>query len=168
MNRRMVVLWTAWAVLLVLTAVDLAWHYPQLPDRMATHFNASGVPDGWSSRPGFLTATTVTTVILSLLFPGLRLLMHVLPARWINLPRHAYWFAPERAPYTRALVGEWILWLGLMMLATVSGLNHLIMRANLNPPPDLGPWPWVIVGGNLFLTLVLVGFLMARLLRPLR
>jgi hypothetical protein len=168
MSGRMVGLWTGWALVLLLAAADLAWHYPQLPERVATHFNAAGVADGWSSRRSYLTLTIINLAVLSLLFPGLHLLVRILPPRWINLPRRDYWFAPQREHYTRARLGELILWVGLPMLATVSGLNHLALRANLTGTPELGPWPWVIVGANLLLVLTSVLVFMARFSRPPR
>jgi len=53
MNRYLLyaVIWSA----LVLGAVaDLAVHYPRLPEKVATHFNESGRPDGWST-PGVMS-----------------------------------------------------------------------------------------------------------------
>jgi hypothetical protein len=164
----MVALWTGWVVVLLLTAADVAWHYPRLPERLATHFNVAGAPDGWSSRGSFLTVWIVTLAVMGVLFPGLRLLVRILPARFVNVPRRDYWFAAGRDVYTRAAIGELILWLGLLMLATMSGLNHLTLRANLRPAPDLGFWPWMVVGANLVLMLtVVVGFTL-RFARPPR
>lgn len=156
MNRRMVAPWTGWGLVLLLTAMDVAWHFPRLPERLATHFNMTGQADGWSSRGSFLTLWLTMLTGMSLLFAGLRWLVQVIPGEYVNMPRRDYWFAPERAGYTRAAIGELILWLGLLMLATMSGLNHLTMRANLSATPDLGPWPWVMTGANLAVTLVVV------------
>ena len=53
MNRYLLyaVIWSA----LVLGAVaDLAVHYPRLPEKVATHFNESGRPDGWSTRRSYV------------------------------------------------------------------------------------------------------------------
>ena len=164
----MVALWTGWALGLLLTAADVAWHYPRLPERLATHFNVAGAPDGWSSRGSFLTVWIVTVAVMGVLFPGLRLLVRILPARFINVPRRDYWLAPGRDVYTREAIGELILWLGLLMLATMSGLNHLTLRANLSPSPDLGPWPWIIVGLNLVLLGTMVSVFTLRFARPPR
>ena len=156
MSRRIVTLWTGWGLVLLLTAADVAWHFPRLPERLATHFNVTGQADGWSSRSSFLTVWLATLAGMSLLFVGLRWLVHIIPARFVNMPRRDYWFAPEREGYTRAAIGELILGIGMLMLATMSGLNHLTMRTNLSATPSLGLWPWVITGANLALTLVVV------------
>jgi hypothetical protein len=165
MNRRMVALWTGWGLVLLLTGADIAWDYPRLPERLATHFNAAGQADGWSSRGACLTVWLATLAGMCLLFAGLCWLVRVLPARYVNMPRRDYWFAPGREGYTRAVIGELILWLGLLMLATMSGLNHLTMRANLSAAPDLGLWPWVMTGADLGLMLGILLVFMRRFSR---
>jgi hypothetical protein len=40
-------------LLLAALAFDLFGIWPQLPQRLAVHFNAAGTPDGWLSKPGF-------------------------------------------------------------------------------------------------------------------
>ena len=97
---------------------------------------------------------------------AVELLLRHVPARFINVRRRDYWLAPERAGYTRAIIGELILWLGLVMFGTVSALNHIIMQADLNPTPTLGPWPWVIVGMNLLATGSFIGFFVRRFFCP--
>lgn len=41
------------AGLMVLLAVQALYYYPQLPERMASHFGADGRPNGWTTREGF-------------------------------------------------------------------------------------------------------------------
>jgi len=40
------------AGLMVVTVVQHVWYFPQLPDRVATHFGADGQLNDWMSRTG--------------------------------------------------------------------------------------------------------------------
>ncbi len=166
MSSRRLLLVIGWIVVLLAAGADLAWHWPGLPERLATHFNAAGHADGWSSRATFVKMWFVMIAGSGLLFAGLWALMMFLPARWINMPNRDYWLAPGRERYTRGLIGELILWLGIVMLATMSALNHLIMRANTSGSPDLGWWPWLITGGNLLAIGSLLAAFLVRFRKP--
>jgi hypothetical protein len=55
----------------VLYGLQLAVYYPELPDRVASHFDAAGNPDGSMSKAGFLALTLALGVGDCLLFLGL-------------------------------------------------------------------------------------------------
>jgi uncharacterized membrane protein len=165
MNRRLIVILSAWAAVLLWAAADLAYHYPRLPESVAVHFNVSGVPDRWSPKSEFLTTWVVLLLVLAGLFAGLRVLLRFLPAGCINLPRREYWLAPERAAYTRAVVGDLVLALGVVILASISALNHVMLRANLRENPDLGLWPWLIMATTLVVIAPLLVWVTRRFFR---
>jgi uncharacterized membrane protein len=81
------------AVLVLMVALGL-----QLPDPVATHFNASGMPDAFMSRRAMLAlmAGLVAVVPLSIW----------IGASWAaatgnaNIPNAAWWLAPERQAET--------------------------------------------------------------------
>lgn len=100
----------AWALL---TVVTLAL-YPSLPEVLATHFNAAGQPDGWSSRTSF-----------AILYLGLGLLMAVLPSAAaliartepvIGLSRLGGW---RLEPHQGILVSSWGMALANLFLLVV-------------------------------------------------
>lgn len=60
-------------ILLSLMPIVLIWIvWDQLPERIATHFDGNGEPNGWSTKTGFL-------IMAGFLGPGLYLLMLLLP-----------------------------------------------------------------------------------------
>ena len=68
MNRRMqAVTWLMWLVL-PLTACRYWWAWDRLPARMATHFNASGQPNGWMTREAALEFGVGMTVLFLVVF----------------------------------------------------------------------------------------------------
>jgi hypothetical protein len=59
----------------------------QLPERVASHFGLGGHPDGWMGRSFYLGFVGLLPLAFALLFEGVARLVHVLPARLINIPR---------------------------------------------------------------------------------
>lgn len=68
MNRR-IVLWTL--LLLALECGAGVWLWPQLPERVPTHWNTAGVVTGWSSRMTLLIAGPAILAALGVLFAAL-------------------------------------------------------------------------------------------------
>lgn len=98
MNRFLKIAW-AILTLILLGSLFLSWN--ELPDRIATHFDGGGHPNGWSSGTGFLTAwlfTILATNIWPLLFPYLgRWMFEKCDPRFLSLPNKKYWLStPER------------------------------------------------------------------------
>lgn len=160
--NRVVVQLTVWSLLILGAVSDLVWHYPRLPERVASHFDAAGRADGWSSRSEYLTTWLWSLGLVALLIPALQWLMRVVPARYINMPRRNYWLAPEREACTRQAMSQWIFLLGVVLWGTMAFLHHLTLRANLGPEPHLGSWPFVILGANLLALTVLILAMLRR------
>lgn len=152
--------------LLVAGAVDVARYYPQLPQKVASHFDAAGRPNGWSSKPSFVTLYLGVTLAIAVAFLILPWLLPRLPARMVNLPHKDYWLAPDRRAQTCRWLSAWLLWMGSATLAFLVALFHLTVRANLGPRPALGASPlWLLVGFGGF-TLVWCVWVFTRFRRP--
>jgi len=68
MNRRMqIVTWLMWLAL-PLTALRYWWAWDRLPARMATHFNASGQPNGWMTLEAALEFGLGFTLLFLVVF----------------------------------------------------------------------------------------------------
>lgn len=139
------ILLLAMATLLLFAAVELVWLYPQLPERVVTHFGLNGVGGRTAARSTFLTGQIVWLALLGLGFPALRWLVTILPASMINVPHREYWLAPARINYTRAVFGDLLLLLGVINLALLVVTSLLILRANLTPEPRLGAAVWIVL-----------------------
>lgn len=165
MNRTHLLLGLFGLTLLV-AAADVAWLYPQLPEQVATKFGSNGQPVAWSPRGVFLTMHLFSLGFVAVLILGLWLALPWLPASLINLPHRDWWLAPARAAFTRQCLGNFVLALGTLLLAYLTALGDLTMRANLSPPPRLGKALWVVTGFFLAGTLGMVGWLYLRFRRP--
>ncbi len=73
--------------LLLLTFYLATSSYSSLPDRIPTHFNIQGVPDGWGSRNEILIFP-ILSACLCILFTMINVLLAIAkdPRKFINLP----------------------------------------------------------------------------------
>jgi uncharacterized membrane protein len=126
--------------------------FPLLPDRLASHFAASGIPNGWMTKSQFFITYAV------MLLPALAVefwLSHRIankPDAKLRLPNKEYWLAPERRAETFAYFDSFFAWYGCVFLFVVVFAMGLAMRANFDSPPQLptGPIVSVIVGFVLY------------------
>ena len=97
---------------LVLTAmvyaVALVWAGLLLPDRVPSHFDATGHVDDWSSRTSVLVTSAVIGLFVLVGIPALTRALTAGDGTWVNLPQASkeYWFAPERRAEFRARFGD--------------------------------------------------------------
>ncbi len=123
----------------VLIAVGQVLYYtPKLPVRVASHFGGDGVADGWQSPSGFMTFDLLMIGIMAGSFGLLPALMRRFPASMINVPNRDYWLTPERRTETLATLERSMLWIGTLTMVFLILVMHMVIAANLNPPPVLG------------------------------
>jgi uncharacterized membrane protein len=127
-------------------AVALVWAGLLLPDRVPSHFDASGRVDDWSSRTSLLVTFTVIGLVVLVGIPALTRALAAGDGTWINMPQRSkdYWFAPERKEEFRVRFGDDIeaftALTGVLMTA-VLGLTTWVGTTGR----DAVPW-WVFVG----------------------
>jgi uncharacterized membrane protein len=129
-------------VAIVLAAIAQCAHdFPLLPDRLASHFNAAGLPNGWMSKTQFLW------VYALVLIPALAIEFWVSGKiaskrdAQLNLPNKEYWLAPERRAATFAYFESFCAWYGCAFLLVIAFAMGLAMRANFDSPPVLPTAP---------------------------
>lgn len=127
----------------------LAWAMTQLPDRVASHFDAAGRVDGWSSRPGYLAFGLGIGVFV---LAGLPLLTRLLlrgSGAGINVPHKDYWLDPahpeRRAEFARRFTDDMLVFTGATVLL-LTFMHVESVWANRQDPPQSGPGMWVALG----------------------
>ena len=143
------------------TIAQCAHDFPQLPERLVSHFGASGMPNGWMTKTQFM----VTYCFV--LIPALALeffVSHQLakkPDSQLRLPNKEYWLAPERRAETYAYFDSFFAWYGCAFLFVVVYTMGLAIRANFDTPVRLatGPIVSVLVGFVLFNVAAIVAML---------
>jgi hypothetical protein len=129
--------------------VEVVYSVTLLPDRVASHFDFEGQPDGWMSRFTTLLFMAVFGIVFPLLLPALFYGIRHLPDSALNLPDRGYWLAPERREETHGFLFRHALWLACMQVGFAMVLHALVVDANLQTPPRLSGGIWG--AGGLFL-----------------
>ncbi len=104
----------------------MVYYYPMLPENMAIHFGADGLPNGWKSKGSFFVFYGVLVFLLGGIFSGLSSLIPKIPTSLINVPNKEYWFAEERAESSYEILAGFfkrmtcalVLFLGLLFVDT--------------------------------------------------
>ena len=138
-------MWTMYGLVLVARVATIVWAAVKLPDRVASHFDASGVANGWMTRSGYLAFDIGLTALMMLGIPMLRGLANG-SGVGVNIPNRDYWFRPEnRATLKRLMTGD------LVFIACATGLlltwlTVSVVVANQQAVPAMGSWSMLVVG----------------------
>ncbi|MCK4307507.1 DUF1648 domain-containing protein [candidate division WOR-3 bacterium] len=134
-----------WSFCLVITA------YPDLPDKIPTHFNARGEPDGWSSK------TWINLLILPIGQIGLYVLMTIgawiitrskNPIRFINLPVSTNRLQILNGPETeeiRKVTRRGLLAIKIIVLGMFTYIEHFTIKVALGVEKGLSYWIWLYI-----------------------
>lgn len=106
-----------------------------LPERIATHFDASGNADGWMSRTLHITSFIALGLGLSAFILGLTFVIRFFPASMLNAPRADYWRQPAHYPRACAYLFNHAFWLAALNTVFLSALHACIVQANTTTPP---------------------------------
>jgi uncharacterized membrane protein len=144
------------AVLAIGAAIYFSSCYAQLPDVMASHFNARGMPNGWQTKSAFFSVLIGVSVLAAVVGFGIPRLITLLPPEYINLPNKRYWLAPERRAETMDFLNGYFAWFGCALFAVILFTINFALQANLHPErrPDATPMWYVLAG---FLAFALLG-----------
>ena len=88
--------------------VVLVWSALVLPDRVPSHFDASGRTDDWTARTTMIAFWTAMGLVVLVGMPALTRLAAAGDGTWVNMPQRSkdYWFAPERRAEFRVRFGD--------------------------------------------------------------
>jgi uncharacterized membrane protein len=128
---------TLFVIVVTALAVALVTTLGRLPPVVASHFDASGAPNGWSSRPVYSLVLIGIGVLLPL---GMVVLVTHLARRGagaLNLPAWDYWSRPEHSVEAVARVRAYLWWLGAIMTGTALATHALVLAAHAHQPPRL-------------------------------
>ena len=119
--------------LVLVCLLMMAYYYPRMPLRMASHFGADGSANSWQPRKSFFLLSILicaSSAVVTFLAPWQ--IASKSNAR-INLPNREYWLAPERRETTMRYIAATMGWFGCGLMSVLISGTFLALRANLAP-----------------------------------
>jgi uncharacterized membrane protein len=144
-------------------AVHFSTYYSQLPEVVASHFDAHGVANGWQTKSAFFAVFVGVTVLAAVVGFGVPRIIAVVPAQLINLPNKRYWLAPEHLAETLEFLNTYFAWFGCAVFLIVVLSFDYAVQSNLHPdhPPDISRM-WYILAGFIAFAVVWIARLFTR------
>jgi uncharacterized membrane protein len=150
----------------ILAAIlQACWYYPRLPETVASHFDASGVANGYGSKIALLVFQVIFIPVTGLLFTGFGWLLSQIPKSFINVPYRDYYLSDEKKGFTFTVMGNALRWFGIGTMVLLLIVFHQVNQANLSQPPIL-PLPASLLIGYLVFTLVWSIWLILKFRKP--
>jgi uncharacterized membrane protein len=150
----------------VIFILVLALTIGHLPAVVASHFDAAGMPNGWSSRRSYGLLLGTIGVLLPLGMVGLVKAITVRGPDRLNIPAREYWRRPEHGSEAVRRVRAYMWWLGSIVAGSALAVHGLILRAHQSMPPHLSTAGIVMLLSGLVLAIGIWTLGWYRLLRP--
>jgi len=112
-------------------------YWPRLPEKVATHFDANGLPNGWMLKESNFIFSSVILIFITSVFLLTPFLLKKCPTKWINFPKKDYWLAPERKESSILIISNWMYFIGLTTNIFLIIIFHLVYIANTTNPVKL-------------------------------
>jgi uncharacterized membrane protein len=150
-------------LLTVYAAVHFSSYYPQLPDVVASHFNARGIANGWQTKSAFFGMFVGVSVLAAVVGFAIPRMISVMPVELVNLPNKHYWLAPEHLAKTMEFMKIYFAWFGCALFLIILLTFDYAIQSNLHPQnrPDPSRM-WYILAGFLLFTVVWIARMFSR------
>jgi uncharacterized membrane protein len=148
-------------------AIHFSVYYSQLPDVVASHFDAHGVANGWQAKSAFFAVLVAVSVLAAAVGFGVPRIIEVVPTELINLPNKRYWLAPEHRAETLEFLNAYFAWFGCAIFLVLIVTFDYAVQSNLHPdhPPDISRMWYILAGFATFMVVSIIR-LLRRFLRP--
>ena len=154
-------------LLVVYAMLHFSSLYAQLPERVASHFDAQGHANGWQAKQAFIQVFVLVSALAAAIGFGVPRIIAVIPAQLINLPNKEFWLSPEHLAETQEFLSGYFAWFGCAMFFIMISTFDYAVAYNLHPDnrPDISRL-WYILAGFLAFVIVWSIRMMAKFLRP--
>ncbi len=126
-----------WAISVAILLVSVFISGSLLPERVATHFGASGQANGWMSRSEHRLFFTIFGIGFSSFVIGIGYIIRFLPPSTLNVPKAEYWRSPEHYGEACDFLFFHSFWFGSLASIWVAALHYLMVQANCTTPAVL-------------------------------
>lgn len=122
----------------------ILYYFPNLPEKMASHFNGLGEPDNWMSKSSFLIFEGVILLLIIAEFTLLPFAIEKFPNSMINVPNKDHWLSEENRAETFSIIREYFEWFSVGLLLLFIAVNELVFRANITRQPLSNSF-WIVM-----------------------
>jgi uncharacterized membrane protein len=126
-----------YVIVILLCILQAFYYYPRLPNRVASHFGASGLADSWSDKETFMKIYISIVVLIGILFSIISNVIRKLPDSMINLPNKDYWLSLGHRRNTIDFLARQFLWFGSATLLLILDVFHQSFNVNLGKAQTL-------------------------------
>ena len=157
----------SWIVLLLAAGALIKLHLdwtPQLPERVAAHFDMAGRVTRMRLTGSFGLGTWALHLGLATMIVGLMSLLHLLSPQDIKLPNADFWRRPENFQLACQHLRDWSRWFASALILWGIFFDRQLFLANQHQPPHLDPHAMnlliaaAIIGTSLLITALLLRF----------
>lgn len=135
----------------------------RLPERVASHFDLQGNPNGWMTREGTVWLMAAVGFIVPLIIFAAFNVARVVPLSCVNVPNKDYWFSQERREESLRFLAESGACCAVLLLMFLRFLHGLVIEANALQPPHFPSEPlWYAAGFFVVAEVLLVARVMLR------
>lgn len=157
-------------LLLIITALlpllYLVVMYDSLPQKVASHFDASGNADGFMTKSSFFFMLGGIVIFLSAMFVGLSIFLRKLPLSLLNVPNKDYWFSDERKEASFDITEKIFSLMGIATLLFFLLIIHLTIKYNVEVNPEQLSNFFIYLISYLVVIFSLVGFIYYHFRKP--
>ena len=135
-------------------AAHITFYYPNLPEIIASHFNAAGEANDFMSKQNFVIFEAIILFLIIFEFTLLPLFLRKMPDSLINIPNKKYWLSAERRETTFLVIKKYFEWFSVALLCMFIAVNQLVFQANLTRQNLSGTITLLILGAFLLFTII--------------
>lgn len=142
------------ALLIIGNVVFLGCTVTLLPQRMATHFDANGQPNGWMNRFAAVLFQGAVGLILPLIIAAAFCAIKFVAPERLKVPHRDFWFATGRRTETCTYLSRQGLWLASLMVALQSMVWYELIVSNSTKIPQLSSLEFLTILGVFGLAMI--------------
>lgn len=145
-------------LLMLLLLGVLAWqtihYFPQLPGRVASHFDGRGNPNGYQSRAFFFWLMWSVVLLMLFAFVGIPRLVGRMNPDLLNIPNKHYWLGADRVGQMKRILNREMGWYGVVVIGFIVFVMQLVLQANMARAPLSSPLMWSGLGAFIVFTIL--------------
>jgi uncharacterized membrane protein len=125
------------SLLLGVNGLVLATSSSRLPLRVASHFDAAGIANGYMPRSDYVLFMAAISLGIPVLLVLVTVLLPFLAPTRLRIPSRDYWIAPERRTQTLTTLATGGLVMSCIVAAFMVAVQLLVLQANAWTPPRM-------------------------------